>query len=199
MHLLERKKAEEIIANITIPEQLGRLTIPSDQALNGPSGIALDKLFLERLGLERRDAWLCDLLPESRVNPLQRKAIEKHYNAEAAKFNLPSATIPDLDEDELGRQEGTRREELLEELETSEAKTLVLLGDLPIRWFLQYYDKRYSTLSDFGERYGSSRKIMINKRNYSVIPLCHPRNAARLGMYSKKWAERHDRWKPDKI
>ena len=73
----------------------------------------------------------------------------------------------------------------------SGAKTIILLGDLPIRWFLHFYDKR-TKLSQFGnsqETYGKRHDIVINNKTYSVIPLCHPRNAARLGAFSKEWAE----------
>ena len=71
---------EEIISEIKIPEELGRLTAPANKMLNGPSGRALDSLFLKHLGYNRETAWLCDLLPESRVNKKQRIAIEKHYS-----------------------------------------------------------------------------------------------------------------------
>jgi uracil-DNA glycosylase len=197
------EKAEQIIATITIPNQLGKLTIPTDKKLNGPSGIALDELFLRPLGFEREDSWLCDLLPESRINPQQRKAINKHYNAEIFnKFNLTAATIPDFDEGELERQSATRQIEILEELVASKAETLILLGDIPIYWFLRFHHKRYSKLSQFGETretYGKPHELRINDRSYNVVPLCHPRNAARLGTYGAKWASLHDMWKPEKI
>ena len=47
--------AEKIIDKIPIPEELGKL-IPADNRYNGPSGIALDKLFLKPLGYTREDA-----------------------------------------------------------------------------------------------------------------------------------------------
>ena len=65
--------AAQIINSIAIPKELGRLEMPTNKAFNGPSGVALDKLFLEPLGLSRANSWLCDLLPESRVNPAQRE------------------------------------------------------------------------------------------------------------------------------
>ena len=82
------ENAEKIIENIPIPEKLGKL-IPADKRFNGPSGIALDELFLNPLGYTREDAWLCDLIPYSRINANQQKAIEKHYNPLIKKFNLP--------------------------------------------------------------------------------------------------------------
>jgi len=190
------KNAQEIISKIEIPEQLGRLTIPTDKQLNGPSGKALDKLFLAPLGLSRQTTWLCDLLPVSRVNEQQRKAIDKHYtNDIISHFGLPQATVPNFDKTELNSP--TRRAEILEELEASQADTLILLGDLPIYWFLRFHDKRFTKLSQFVDTngiYGRQNEIKINNRTYNVIPLCHPRQAARLGNSNAKWGNLHDNW-----
>ena len=186
---------EKIIRDIHIPEELGSL-VPANKNLNGPSGIALDELFLKPLGYSREQAWLCDLLPESRVNPNQQKAV-KMYNDIAIKYGLPLSTIPEFREDEIKENAVQRHLEILNELENSGAKTIILLGDLPIRWFLHFFDKRVK-LSQFGnsqETYGQLHDIVINNKTYSVIPLCHPRNAARLGAFSKTWAELHDEWR----
>jgi len=197
------EQAEQIIAGIKVPSQVGKLTVPVDKNLNGPSGVALDDLFLNPLGLTRQNTWLCDLLPESRVNGDQRKAIKEQYYAEDVKeFDLPEATIPNFDERELRVQSSDRQMEILSELEESKADTLILLGDQPIHWFLHYYDKRYSKLSQFGqtrEDYGKPHEIKIADLKYNVIPLCHPRHAARLKRYNLKWAQLHDGWKPEKI
>ena len=83
------------------------------------------------------------------------------------------------------------------ELEVSQADTLIVSGDLPIYWFLRFYDKRYSKLSDFGdtnETYGRSHEVKINGMAYNVIPLCHPRQANKLGSASDKWNKLHDSW-----
>src|SRR5665647_416779 len=80
--------ADEIISKIKIPSKLGKL-IPADERFNGPSGKVLDDLFLKPLGYNRDDAWLCDLLPYSRVNINQQKAIETHYNPLVKDFDLP--------------------------------------------------------------------------------------------------------------
>ncbi len=194
------ENAAQIISEIKVPAQLGKLTVPSDQKLNGPSGRALDKLFLAPLGLDRESTWLCDLLPYSRVNEKQRKAIDTHYSKKIVEqFNLPPATIPNFDRKEL--KSDTRGDEILEELEASQAETLILLGDLPIYWFLRFHDKRFSKLSQFGDTeatYGKSHEIKINNRIYSVVPLCHPRQANRLGSSSLKWGLMHDCWISEK-
>ncbi|MGL4852284.1 MAG: hypothetical protein ACRC3Z_06535 [Phocaeicola sp.] len=190
------ENAEEIINRIVIPRELGKLTLPTDKRLNGPSGRALDEKFLKPLNLNRDNTWLCDLLPYSRVNENQKKVIEKHYTKELIElYNLPEATIPNFDKKELDSEK--RREKILEELEQSKVENLILLGDLPIKWFLNFYDKAFKTLSQFGEtvdEYGKGREIKLNNRVYNVIALCHPRQADRLGSSSNKWGELHDNW-----
>jgi uracil-DNA glycosylase len=188
--------AEQIVSSINLPEQLGKLTVPTNKNLNGPSGRALDKLFLKPLNLDRKSTWLCDLLPESRVNEKQRVAIDKHYSADLIeKYNLPLPTVPNFDKAELNSE--LRRKEILEELEESQADTLILLGDLPIYWFLRFYNKEYSKLSQFGdtnETYGGVHATQINNKTYKVIPLCHPRQADRLGSSNEKWGQLHYNW-----
>lgn len=188
--------AEEIISKINIPEQLGKLTTPTNKDFNGPSGIALDNFYLLPLGLSRNETWLCDLLPESRVNEGQRKAIKKHYTNELInEHNLSIANIPDFKKSELNSEK--RRQEILNELKESKADTIILLGDLPIKHFLYYFDKRYACLSQFGETessYGKEHEIIINEKIYKVIPLCHPRQAGRLGKSNAKWSDLHEHW-----
>jgi len=93
------KDAGKIISGIYVPAELGKLEV-ANKNLNGPSGVALDELFLKPLGYSREQAWLCDLLPESRVNPNQQKAV-KIYNDIANQYGLPLSTIPEFREDEI--------------------------------------------------------------------------------------------------
>jgi len=188
--------AETIISGISIPDELGTLTMPKDSRLNGPSGRALDEKFLKPLGLSRDDVWLCDLLPYSRVNENQKRAIDNNYKQDLIrKFKLTPATIPLFDKKELNSS--LRLAEILHELEDSKADTLILLGDLPIYWFLRYFDKRYTRLAQFcktPDTYGKANPIRINGKLYNVIPLCHPRQADRLGSSNSKWGLLHDQW-----
>jgi len=191
------ENAAGIIGKINIPKELGTLTVPSNTNLNGPSGRALDKLYLKPLGLNRQNTWLCDLLPYSRVNLKQREALNKNYTSELIEtHNLPIPNIPDFDKAELNSEK--RREEILNELIQSKADTLILLGDEPIRWFLSHYtNNEYKKLSDFGkstETYGLKNEITIQGQNYNVIALCHPRQAGRLGTSSANWGNLHDAW-----
>lgn len=190
------ENTESKINEINIPAELGTLTVPTDPRLNGPSGKALDDSYLNPLGFTRQDVWLCDLLPYSRVNENQKKAIDKNYTQELiGKYSLTPATIPRFDKKELNSS--SRRAEILKELEDSKADTLILLGDLPIYWFLRYFDNRYSRLSQFVDSlgtYGEPKPIRINGKIYNVIPLCHPRQANRLGPSNGHWGQLHDQW-----
>jgi hypothetical protein len=190
------KNAKNIISEIKIPEQLGKLTIPANNKLNGSSGLVLDKLFLKPLQLDRKNSWLCDLLPESRTNIQQIKALDNHYTLEIInKYNLLPATVPYFNEAELNSEK--RREEILSELEESKATMLILLGDLPIKWFLRFINEKYFRLSQFGDKigtYGRVHNIIINNNLYDLIPLCHPRQAARLGFSNTKWGRLHENW-----
>lgn len=162
--------AEEIIAGIPVPKELGRLESPGD-GLNGPSGVALDDLFLKPLGLTRGDAWLCDLVPHSCVNPAQLKAIERAYIPVAERHGLPAPSTP-----EVPRilADDSRRKEILAELRESKATVLVLLGDQPIKWFLAHFDTRWKRLADF-KPYGALHDATVDGLNIAVLPLAHPR------------------------
>lgn len=190
-------ECEEIVSGIDLPREAGRLE-PAAAHFNGPSGKTLDDMYLAPLGVTREDTWLCDLLPESRINPNQRKAINKHYQPLVGELGISECTIPDFSGSELRRQED-RYFEILQELEESQADTIVLLGDFPIKHWLAHFTK-YRKLSDFGETppdYGNYHKIEISGKYYKVLPLVHPRQAGSLGKASKKWTELHAGWISD--
>ena len=184
------------IDKITIPEEAGKLVLPPNENLNGPSGKALVELYLKPLGLTRKEVWLCDLVPETRLNPNQKNAIIRSYKPLMKKFNLPKVTIPEFSKSKFDSE--TRGREILKELFDSQADTLILLGDLPIKWFLNYFsDKKFENLASFGETpesYGSAHEMKIDGKTFSVIPLCHPRQAQRLGASSKNWFDLHSKW-----
>jgi uracil-DNA glycosylase len=187
--------AASIIEKIVIPEELGYLDLPVPN-LNGPSGRALDDLYLKPLDLERSETWLCDLIPETRLNPNQKNAIKRHYTPIRAKFNLPKVSIPPFRQSELDSQE--RRTPILEELFASQAETIILLGDMPIKYFLNFFIKNnFDGLASFGtelKTYGQINRMMIAEKPFNVIPLCHPRQAQRLGFSSARWYELHKTW-----
>jgi len=181
--------AADIIRQVAIPAQLGQL-VPADPQFNGPSGKALDDLFLKPLGLQRDDAWLCDLVPHSCVNPQQQAAIDRSYLPAAMEQGLPLPSVPPVP---TKLADDARREAILDELRQAQAGLLVLLGDQPIRWFLRAYDKRWARLADF-QPYGGSHDVRLGGLEVEVLALAHPRQVAKLGTSSGRWYDAHGQW-----
>jgi uracil-DNA glycosylase len=184
---------DEIIANVEIPEELGRLE-PAAPNLNGPSGLALDTHFLMPLGYRREDAWLCDLVPHSCVNEGQSRAIQREYEPLRAQYGLPKPTVPNVPKQLADK---ARQAAILNELLESKATTLITLGDEPLKWFAALLSGCHKRLKDFGETpdtYGKLHEIQIGDRTLNLLPLVHPRQAGRLGAHSAKWAELHEAW-----
>jgi hypothetical protein len=186
------ENADEIISKITVPPEAGYLK-PADEMYNGPSGRALDELYLAPLGLSRSDAWLCDLVAHSLMNPNQKTAIDTLYTPLREEYDLPVASIP---EEPLNLTDERRRNEILAELEESQADTIILLGNKPIKWFLSYVsDCKKTRLAEFGtETYGSPVSVNISGKTYTVIPLAHMRQGGALGSHSEDWEQRHSNW-----
>jgi len=182
--------AEEIIKRIKLPNGVGAL-YPARRNLNGPSAKALDDGILAPLGLTRKDVWLCDLVPQSRLNAGQASAIKRVYQRYVDKGLLPAATVPPLEP-----IDDARRKAVLRELLKSEAKRIILLGDEPIRQFLSQFVLGWSNLAAFTKKhpYGSSVPVIIQGREYEVQPFAHPRQIAKLGTSSAKWFEMQSEW-----
>lgn len=186
-------EAKAIIGRIKIPEEFGRLE-PAGRNLNGPSAKVLDEHILAPLGFTRNDAWLCDCLPETRLNPSQVKVINERYNPLKEKYGLNDVTIPKRPTtfcDEI------RAKEITEELIESGAQLLVLLGDIPIAQYLnRVADVPYKSLQEYVDifGYGNPSDIMINDKVIKVLPLAHPRQIGALGAHSEKWNTAHIKW-----
>ncbi len=192
------EEAGHIISQIQIPAELGYLE-PASRQLNGPSAKVLDELILAPLGFSREDAWLCDMLPEARLNPNQKKVIAEKYLPLMEQYDLPVVTIPDrpssAKSDSFCSME--RCEEIVAELERSQAEVLVLLGDLPIKQFLHKAAAvEYDSLQAYADRYGYGQgtDVKINGKTYTLIPLAHPRQIGALGSHSEKWYNMHQTW-----
>ena len=186
-------EAREIIDRIHIPEELGTLE-PAGSHLNGPSAKVLDDHILAPLGFTRNDAWLCDCLPETRLNPSQVKVIQERYNPLVEEYGLNEVTIPKRPSAFCDEK---RAEEIVDELMQSQAELLVLLGDIPIEQFLRRVsDVPYSTLQEYVDRYGygNSSDVTIHQKHIRVLPLAHPRQIGALGAHSEKWHKAHTEW-----
>lgn len=187
------EEAKAIIAGISIPEELGYLE-PAGKQLNGPSAKVLDDHILAPLGFVRDDAWLCDLLPETRLNPSQAKALRERYEPLIPQYGLNTVTIP--------KRPSTfctdaRSREITQELLESEAPLLVLLGDIPIAQYLRRVaEVPFSTLQEYVDLYGygNPTEILIQGKPIQVLPLAHPRQIGALGAHSEKWCQRHLQW-----
>ena len=81
------QEASEVISRIHIPKEMGILE-PAGSHFNGPSAKVLDEHILVPLGFSRKDAWLCDLLPETRLNTSQIRAIHQKYEPMAKLYGL---------------------------------------------------------------------------------------------------------------
>ena len=156
--------------------------------------MVLDDRFLAPLGYSREDAWLCDLLPESRLNASQRRAIDRAYLPFVNQGLLPTATIPPVPprfcDDERAAQ-------IVDEILTSQAEILVTLGDIPLGQFVARFEPTWSRLSVFGrspDLYGQLHPFNLGGHSLSLLPLVHPRQAGRLGASSGAWGDLHDLW-----
>ena len=185
-------EARDIVARIKLPAGSGRL-IAAGKQLNGPSGRALDELFLTPLGLTRDDAWLCDLVPHSCRNEKQKAALEREYDGERVRLGLPAYDWPPLPT-ELANAE--RRASIESELKESGADIVITLGDQPLEWFTKYYGSE-SKLAAYGKgplEYGQLHSLTVAGRSRHLLPLVHPRQADRLGSHSAEWFATHETW-----
>lgn len=188
-----KEEAKEIISRINIPKELGILE-PAGRHLNGPSARTLDEHILKRLEYTRNDAWLCDLLPETMLNPNQVKVLKEKYEPLIKQYGLNRVTIQERRTDFCNEK---RRLEILAELEESQAELLVLLGDIPIKQFLnKVANVNYTSLKEYTDLYGYGNKTqtIINGKSITILPLAHPRQIGGLGPHSQKWKELHEAW-----
>ena len=189
----KEEKAKEIIDKIAIPTELGYLE-PAGKQLNGPSAKVLDVNILAPLGYTRADAWLCDCLPETRINSSQAKVIKERYNPLIEKYGLNPVTIPNRPTAFCDQK---RAEEISSELMESQAELLILLGDIPIAQYLKKVaDVPYSTLGEYVDLYGygTATEVVIGCKTIKVLPLAHPRQIGALGAHSEKWFNAHREW-----
>ena len=187
------EEAKAIINSVNMPKELGALE-PASRQLNGPSAKVLDENILAPLGFSREDAWLCDCLPETRINPSQAKAIREKYVPLMEAYGLNPVTIPARPSAFCSRE---RSQEITEELLESQAELLVLLGDIPIAQYLKKVaDVPYASLGEYVERYGygNPTDITIGGKAMKVLPLAHPRQIGALGAHSERWFLEHKNW-----
>jgi uracil-DNA glycosylase len=183
---------DEIVASIQVPTGAGRL-VPAADNLNGTSGAALDSLFLAPLGLDRSDAWLCDLVPHSCKTDRQAVALQRAYDRRAEQLGLPAYDWPSMP---VELADAERRAQVASEVAEASPDMIITLGDQPLRWFTSYFGSKGS-LGAYGEtkeQYGRFHEVRIGRRTMVHLPLSHPRQVARVGSHSAKWAALHEYW-----
>ena len=186
-------EARRIIDAVNMSTELGVLE-PAGKQLNGPSAKVLDDNILAPLGYTRAAAWLCDCLPETRINSSQAKVIRERYNPLIEKYGLNPVTIPTRP---TAFCDHKRAEEITAELMESQAELLILLGDIPIAQYLKKVANiPYSTLGEYVDlySYGNITETVINGKIVKVLPLAHPRQIGALGAHSEKWYKAHLNW-----
>ena len=194
----DTKQAEEIISRIIIPYGLGKLLLPNKN-LNGPSAKVLVENILKPLGLTRDDAWLCDLLPESRLNANQQRVINEIYNPLIVEYTLNTVTVPIEDGNFCDER---RRDEITNEIVESKAETLVLLGDIPIKQYLKYACAiDFSSLREYTAKYGYGKllPVEIGGNKINVLPVAHPRQIGSLGRSNQFWFDEHKTWESSRV
>lgn len=187
------EEAKRIISQVAIPPELGTLE-PASRQLNGPSAKVLDENILAPLGFTRKDAWLCDCLPETRINPSQAKAIREKYDPLMEAYGLNPVTIPARPTAFCDQQ---RSREITQELLQSEADLLVLLGDIPIAQYLnKVASVPYTSLGEYVDLYGygTPTETIIAGKTIKILPLAHPRQIGALGAHSERWNALHRQW-----
>ena len=134
------------------------------------------------------------MLPETRLNKGQTDAIEREYDKDRQTYGLNEVTIPKRPSRFCNSK---RCEEIVAELVESKAELLVLLGDIPIKQFLNVVaNVNYKSLQEYKERYGYGvpTDVTINGRQIKVLPLAHPRQIGGLGSHSGNWYQVHQEW-----
>lgn len=190
--LWDGENVEQILQDVPIPPELGKL-LPVEKKENWFDKHSMDHKLLQPLGCKREDAWFCYVMPFPRLNPGKLGAIKANYNSLAETYDLPECSIPIFNPAEF--RNPTRVKEILMELKQSQADTIVLLGDIPIKHFLSHFSE-YNSLKDFEKglddigkltHYGKKQKIEIAGKLYNVIPLIDFVNIGK----SKNWMHEH--------
>jgi hypothetical protein len=170
---------------VTVPAEAGALK-PADPKWNGPSGRALQELYLGPLG--KPTAWLTDLHEGYYLSDGNAKAIAEHYMPMAAELGLPAASLPTRPAQVQPSPE--RLSALEEEFVTSGAQCVLTLGNEPLPHLFPN-DNYKLQLDGYGR---PARCMLFGRHEVTVLRLCHPRQAAALGRSSSAWRSTHAAW-----
>lgn len=180
--------ADEIVAaaNQEVPSGAGSL-VPADKAFNGPSGLALDRLFVRPLGLSRANTWITDLHDLYYLSEGNEAALVKHYAPLVKKGLVPGMNLPGRPASVAPSKAGIER--LRKEFELAAAPFVITLGNEPIPHVFGKESKRLA-LKEYGKVFDAE----VFGRRVKGLKLCHPRQAGQLGRSSRAWFEAHRDW-----
>jgi hypothetical protein len=175
----------------TIDQRLGHLEA-APRANNGPSGRALDIRYLSPLGLARDQVWLSDMVPHTLSDRGQQSAIQKHYEPLRRRFGLPESTVPLKPANSAGWRGLVDMERLVQELDQSQADTIISLGNPVILHFLNRVCVTPIPRLTL-EGYGAAREVIMKwGAKYQVVCLAHMRVTTIRRM--DRWRIAHESW-----
>ena len=133
------------------------------------------------------------------MNDKQARAIDRAYLPVARELSLPRVDWPRAPKSATDWQkvvDQTRTDQIVSEIEEASPEVLITLGDDPLRRFARFHrtGSRLAAYGQTGEAYGRLHEATIGRCRLHLLPLAHPRQAARLGRSSPKWARAHLDW-----
>ena len=159
--------------------------------LNGSSGLALDRDYLQPLGIERDDARITDCLPTYHASVDVANAIEERFKPVMSHFSRPMPQLPDHpSEDEIvaSATQSSRLGELRTEIAAASPEVVISLGNAAARVLRKMLDVELGPERLNAKGYGD---VIDLRPEHQIVwyPLAHP-GVTRAG----PWSDRHDGW-----
>ncbi len=167
--------------------------------LNGSSGVALDQLYLEPLGIGRGSAWVTDCLPTYYASAGVATAIADRFVLTMAASTRPAPkleTHPSENQIVADATERTRLAELWAEFALAQPQVVITLGNAAARVLRKLLDLDTGPTKLRGDGYGDPVSISEERLWY---PLAHPgviRRAPWKGIHGH-WVDSRAPRKPD--
>lgn len=173
-----------------VPERMGRLELPRGD-YNGCSGRTLNSDYLVPLQLKREECWVTDLHDTYFVSVRNAQAIASQYTRRAAQVEgIPPVRFPERPR--LNKPTEVRLRALKDEFTQADPEWVITLGNDPIG---PIFGGRIGPLVP--QRYGKPFEAEVFGRRVKALCLCHPRQAAKLGLSSRRWFDAHGSWKQE--
>ncbi|MGH9242980.1 MAG: hypothetical protein ACRD29_01415 [Acidimicrobiales bacterium] len=163
----------------------------NDPKLNGPSGQALDKRYLDILGIDRTEAWITDCLDKYCGSDGQHSVVDFYSALSDSEGSLPPVNLaPHPDTKAIERLALEHTDRLAAELELCQPDEVITLGVAACTVFARLVDLRKdgpSRLTPSPSSYG--RPVVARRRGRTMRwwPLAHPATP-------KVYRDAHDAW-----